>query len=164
MFEGGTLMRRREWRPSHAAAALFVSAALFVLSRRGGADAPPGQFQINGDGTVTDTKTGLVWQQTVSASSYTQFMAVSYCAANSASLPGTGWRLPSYTELQTLVDDTRKFPAIDPTAFPSTPNENFWSSSSYVPPNAGLAWYVGFNVGFGNSDDPYVTYRARCVR
>jgi hypothetical protein len=157
-------MRRRKWRAWHAAAALVVPAALFVLARRGAADAPPGHFQINGDGTVTDTKTGLVWQQTVSASTYTQFMAVSYCAANTASLPGTGWRLPSYTELQTLVDDTRKFPSIDPTAFPSTPLEIFWSSSSYVPPNAGLAWYVSFELGYGNSDDPNVAYRARCAR
>lgn len=52
-------------------------------------------------------------------------------------------------ELQTLVDDSQEFPAIDELAFPNTPNEGFWPSKpvSWFP---GYAWYVGYDIGKSN--------------
>ncbi len=126
------------------------------------AAAPPGQYSIPGDGTVHDTKTGLVWQQAVAPGTYTWSQAGSYCGG--LTLAGTGWRLPSVKELMTLVDFTVTSGAtIDATAFPNTPAAWFWSSS----PLAGspsYAWYVDFSDG--NTYDNVVsdTNQVRCVR
>ena len=72
----------------------------------------PPFFQNNGDGTVTDLNTGLMWQQspertgnsTIDASDkLTYSEAVS--AASSSTLAGyDDWRLPTITELYSLID------------------------------------------------------------
>ena len=77
-----------------------------------------GAFVVNGDGTVTDTSTMLIWQQQT-AGSMTWEAAISYCEG--LSLGGhDDWRLPNTNELQSLVDYTRYYPAIDTAAFPDT--------------------------------------------
>ena len=56
----------------------------------------------NGDGTVTDRETGLLWQQK-DGGEMTWEHAQEYCSA--LSLGGkTGWRLPSNQELFTILD------------------------------------------------------------
>jgi hypothetical protein len=67
-------------------------------------------------------------------------------------------------EIQTIVDDSRTNPSIDPTAFPSTPADYFWSSSPLAG-SSSSAWVVYF---LGGTDALYsvvsgFTY-ARCVR
>jgi hypothetical protein len=73
----------------------------------------------NGDGTVTDTKTKLVWQKTPSSTGFPlctvgmdynqcQFPdakreAENHCEDNEDGLPGSGWRLPTISELRSLV-------------------------------------------------------------
>ena len=118
-----------------------------------------GQFVISSDSlSVTDTITGLVWQRDgsstrtgctgVSNLTCTWAEAKAYCA--SLSLGGlTGWRLPGRTELYTIVDFTRFGPAIDQTAFPNTPPDNFWTSSPWAG-SYGYAWYVDIGGGGGN--------------
>ncbi|KAA3655506.1 MAG: DUF1566 domain-containing protein [Chloroflexi bacterium] len=69
-------------------------------------------FQNNGDGTITDLNTGLMWQQspdtdgngTINASDKRTYNeAIS--AANSLTLAGyDDWRLPTITELYSLID------------------------------------------------------------
>jgi len=116
-----------------------------------------GEFVVSSDGlTVTDTITGLVWQSDGSgtrvgstggtnALTCNWYEAQSYCAG--LMLGGlTGWRLPARSELITIVDFTKASPAIDVTAFPSTPSDNFWTSSPYAG-SSGYAWYVGFSNG-----------------
>ncbi len=133
------------------------------------ADAPPGRYTVSA-GTVYDTRTNLTWQQAVptapvvagcSGTSCTQAGAVAYCTG--LSLPGNGWRLPNIRELLTLVDPTKYNPAIDPTAFPSTPLDYFWSSSPYVG-SSGYAWVVSFFNGYSSASDPANPRRVRCVR
>jgi hypothetical protein len=97
----------------------------------------------------------------VPPSSYAWEDAKTYCAA--LDLSGAGWRLPNVKELQTIVDETRADPAIDETAFPSTPSELFWTSSP-VAGNANYAWNVYFNYGDSNADGVLYTGRVRCVR
>jgi len=101
-----------------AAPALTVQAA-----------APPGRYTAS-SGTVLDTKTRLVWQQPFAPSSMTWAAAKSYCAGLGATLAGTGWRLPTIKELQTLVDvSVATGPSIDPTFFPNGGPGSFWSST-----------------------------------
>lgn len=147
-------------------AATIVSAVLGLVATgeaiRGAAvraDAPPGQYAASA-GEVLDNRTGLRWQQTISAMSQTQANAIAYCAGL-----GGGWRLPTVFELSSIVDETRRDPAIDPSAFPSTPADWFWSSSS-VAGSPSVGWAVSFVLGNASSYDVGVSYagRARCVR
>jgi formylglycine-generating enzyme required for sulfatase activity len=146
---------------AHVARFLAV-VALATVAFAGSADAnaPAGRYTTSG-GTVYDTKTKLTWQQTVPSGTYTWAGAKAYCAG--LNLGGSGWRLPTAKELQTIVDDSRTNPAIDPTAFPSTPSDYFWSSSPLAGSSSN-AWFVLFGYG---STDYYVvsfTYSVRCVR
>lgn len=144
----------------HAVSALVVLAGLGLAVRRGAADAPTDQYTTS-NGTVTDTRTGLVWQLTPPAGSYAWADASTYCASNTG-LSGSGWRLPSLPELQTIVDDSRKNPAIDPT-FSNAPADYFWTSSTYAP-MAGSAWLVNFYDGNTGGIPATSTFRVRCVR
>jgi len=136
------------------------------------ANAPAGRYVVTaggtGHGTVQDTKTGLIWQQTVTSTSatYNWAGAKTYCASTavSTSLGGTGWRLPTLKELQTIVDYTQATsPIIDSTAFPSTIAVGFWSSSPLAG-SSSVAWFVYFyngntiNLGVSNP------LNVRCVR
>jgi hypothetical protein len=133
-------------------------------------------YKINGDGTVTDETTGLMWTRCAaglsgndcsegSASTYTWQEAMDYC--DGLNFAGhDDWRLPAINELVSLVDytvDYRKFlPAINLTAFPAT-FSYFWSSSSsahYVT----FAWAVDFGLGGVYDFDESLTYYVRCVR
>ena len=146
---------------------LAAVAVVVALSTPAHANAPAGRYVVtNGgtsSGTVYDTKTKLTWQQIVPSTTYTWANAKTYCAGVGASLGGTGWRLPTVKEFQTIVDDSRTNPAIDPKAFPSTPAGSFWSSSP-VAGSSSLAWAVYSGNGLtGNHDVSYTDY-VRCVR
>jgi hypothetical protein len=57
----------------------------------------------NGNGTVTDTGSGLMWQKATAPGTYTWQAALSYC--ENLSLAGhSDWRLPNRNELESLVD------------------------------------------------------------
>jgi Protein of unknown function (DUF1566) len=145
-----------------------VLAGLVIAVPRGAADPPPGWYTISNDGmpdgTVLDNQTGLTWQQAVPAMTYTWAEAGAYCSMNPAGLPGTGWRLPSMQELETIVDDCQPLPpAIDPNAFPGTPAEEFWTSSPFEP-MPGFAWVVYFKSGIAYGDPVGNGYGVRCVR
>jgi hypothetical protein len=126
---------------------------------RAPAAAPASQLVILADGTVLDTGTGLAWQQAAGAETYTQGEAIAHCAGL-----GAGFRLPSMKELQTIVDDTRTFPAIDPTAFPGTLTDvAYWTSTPVSWQQVPNAWHVGFDLGQTNHDLASAAYHARCV-
>jgi hypothetical protein len=99
-----------------------------------GTPLPPGSYVDNHDGTVADTRTGLMWQQGDSQNDQggrNWRNALAYC--EDLSLAGhDDWRLPNIREFLSLVDDTRTNPAIDPLfQCPSTAIIIFWSSSTY---------------------------------
>ena len=60
------------------------------------------RFVDNGDGTVTDRRTWLVWSKKNFGGMRWQ-EAVNYCRENRAGLPGSDWRLPTISELRTLI-------------------------------------------------------------
>ena len=88
--------------------------------------------------------------------------AYSYC--NTLELSGeSDWRVPSLTELQTLVDESTKEPAIDLTAFPGAPNDYVWTSSLFAA-DLSSAWTVRFNDGYTWYYPVATPYSVRCVR
>ena len=102
-------------------------------------------FIDNGDGTVTDARTGLMWQQHTVRQTTTWQQAIAYC--ENLTLAGySDWRLPNRNELQTLVDYNRFNPTIDTTYFPNTVSSDYWSSTTYQD-DPGLAWGVNFYDG-----------------
>lgn len=114
--------------------------------------APSPRFVDNGDGTVTDTTTGLMWSKaTLSDKEVSQHKAVEICA--DLALAGhDDWRLPSRVELLSLVDDTRHKPAIDTSAFPDTKSDWYWTGTEAAWASS-CAWVVLFDYGGANDYD-----------
>ncbi len=98
-------------------------------------------FVDNGDGTITDKATGLMWQQADDGTTHNWENALSYCEDLTLA-NHSDWRLPNAKELHSILDYNRTLsvtnsPAIDPlfscTSF-NNPDGNanygyYWSSS-----------------------------------
>jgi hypothetical protein len=122
---------------------------------------PGPRFVENGDGTVTDKLTGLMWIKDETTTMQWQ------AALDYVETLGTGghtdWRLPNIIELRSLVDYARSspsFPLGNPSPFPNAVPSRYWSSTTLVD-DTKAAWYVGFNdggVGYTNKPD------GSCVR
>jgi len=127
-----------------------------------GTSLPLQYFFDNGDGTVTDNTTGLMWQQKDDDVTRTWTEALHYCNTLSLS-EHNDWRLPNVKELGSLVDTRIYLPAIDKIYFPET-NVAYWSSTSLLH-KLGWAWYVSFNAGWVVGSDPGAPNKyVRCVR
>ena len=121
-----------------------------------------GDFTDNGDGTVTDNITGLMWQQEDDDVTRNWERAITYCEG--LTLAGHSyWRLPNVKELKSIVDVAVSNPAIDGTYFPNTNSSNYWSSTT-VADITGYAWYVVFNYGYIQRHNKTDGYYVRCVR
>lgn len=134
-----------------------VEHTLYVRYVRGDPDYGKNDFHDNGDGTITDRATGLMWQQSDSAKTYDWQGALAY--AEGLTVAGhDDWRLPTAKELQSLVDYTRA-PATSGTAamdplFKVTAVESwYWTSTTHFegpPDRAGsAAVYVCFGRAWG---------------
>jgi hypothetical protein len=125
---------------------LFCSLAL--AESVADASAPPGRYTI-AQGTQTDLRTNLTWQQT-GPGRLDWTAATSYCA--SLDLNGTGWRLPTAKELVTLEDwsSTRS-------------GQGYWSSTPDIAdPNSALG--APIPVGQMGSLPKTTAVGVRCVR
>jgi hypothetical protein len=140
-------------------AVLALSAAQISIAH---ADAPSGRYTAE-DGTVYDNRTKLTWQQSVSSTLYSQQGARSYCVSLGVASGQTDWRLPTLKELLTIVDHSQVNPAIDPTTFPLTPLDAFWTLTSQARASTS-AWLVNFDVGRTITDSVANKYSVRCVR
>lgn len=131
---------------------------------RGNTEYGTNKFVDNGDGTISDLATGLMWQKADDGNPRDWESALSY-AENLVSAGYDDWRLPNAKELQSIVDysrspQTTNSPAIDP-VFETTAIEDpegnvgqypfFWSSTTHMDganPYSG-AVYVAFGEGQG---------------
>lgn len=121
------------------------------------------QFVDNGDGTITDLATGLMWQAVDDGNTRDWEESLAY--AEGLELGGhDDWRLPNVKELQSIVDYTRSVqttnsPAIDPmftlTKF-KDPNDKdnygfYWSSTTHRDGmnTSDSASYVAFGEALG---------------
>jgi hypothetical protein len=122
-------------------------------------------------GIVTDSATGLQWQDDYSDNGDVIKRAnwkdaIGYC--NELSLGGhNDWRLPNINELLSIVDYTKYNPAIDDSFQNVTPNrwKNYWSSTTIVN-YPSHAWDVDFRNGYNSFNDKSASYTSvvRCVR
>jgi hypothetical protein len=124
----------------------------------------------NGNGTVRDMTTGLIWLKDASwgetypwfsCSTSTVFYRVS-TLANGAVLSGTpstltdgsaagDWRMPTKAELVALTSGTEAVLSGTPRAFSAVQGFNYWSSSSN---GTYYAWYVNMSNGNVGSNGP----------
>jgi hypothetical protein len=122
-------------------------------------------FTDNGDGTITDAASGLVWEKSTDSGAVTHAKAKSYC--ENLSLGGeTDWRLPTRNELQSIVDYTRFNPAIDTAYFPDAASSEYWTSTKVAIDIGGadLLWFVGFSSGDVASFSSRDSLSVRAVR
>ncbi|MCE9615253.1 MAG: DUF1566 domain-containing protein [Lentisphaerae bacterium] len=119
-------------------------------------------FTVNGDGTVADRNTGLVWQQAQAPSALTWEAALTY--AEQLALGGkSDWRLPNVKELRSISDDTLSAPSLDSTAFPGATAALFWSSTTEAN-QTNRAWTVDFTYGLVSYAPKTNACYVRCVR
>jgi hypothetical protein len=127
----------------------------------------------NGDGTVTDSSTGLMWQQDEPGKKGWNDALV-YC--NNLVFPSTGgysdWRLPNVKELEWLMDETLNydqarpffpgFPLIGGTTYLASTTE---SASTFVI-TSGSVWSVGSSYAGVMIAGKSASYPSniRCVR
>jgi hypothetical protein len=120
----------------------------------------------NGDGTVTDNVTKLMWQQEapITNSRFLWAEAVTYC--RTLSLGGyRDWRLPSLIEFWSLMDFDRQNPCIDTTFFPGAGSTWFWTSTSRVSSPGGYDTVSLYNGLPGSTADLATSHvDVRCVR
>ena len=103
-----------------------------------------GIYTDNGDGTVTDISTGLMWGPNTSLFTTWQD-ALSYCETeNYSGYPG--WRLPTIKELQSLVDFSQHNPSVNPVYFSNMDSSFYWSSTTETS-DMSRAWGVDFSNG-----------------
>ncbi len=125
------------------------------------ATASTGGYADNGDGTVTNETTGLMWQkETPEKKTWKQ--ALAYCEG--LTLGGhTSWRLPTIKELFSLADYSRYNPAINTTYFPNTVSSYYWSSTTDAN-GTDYAWGVHFDNGYDFPNTKGSSLYVRAVR
>lgn len=123
----------------------------------------PMNFTDNGDGTVTDNVTGLMWQQEDEDIPRTWYEAINYCE-DLALASYMDWRLPDEYELQGIVDYGRYDPAIDTTYFPGVSFYSYWSLSTAAFAYGDVAWEVTFYTGYVHWGAKHDHGAVRCVR
>lgn len=145
------------------------------------ASTPSSNFTDNGDGTVTDTTTGLTWMRCSEGQTWDQ--ASGLCAGTAATYTWQGalqlaqsidsnggyaghsdWRVPNIKELNSIVETQCTDPAINTSIFPVTPSSGtYWSSSPYGK-IAGNAWMTQFSNGIVYDSPMSTAYSVRLVR
>ncbi len=73
-------------------------------------------FTDNGDGTITDNRTGLIWEQTPSDEHLSFSEAEEYCESLELG-DRTDWRLPTAEELFSISDFSEGWPYLDESYF-----------------------------------------------
>jgi len=138
-----------------------------------GVASPSPRFTDNGNGTVTDNLTGLIWLKDADAGDGTETWADALTICNSLANGQQGlsdgssagdWRLPTVKELQTLIDFSQFNPAL-PSGHPFTGvrSSYYWSSTTYAFITT-RAWYVHLSYGFVYPGDKTSTYYVWPVR
>ena len=134
----------------------------FVRAVRGTAETFGTRLQNNGNGTVCDLDSGLMWHRTTSSTKRTWQSALQYC--EDSTLAGyTDWRLPDVNELVSIADYSLYDPALRSPL--SGYSANYFSSTTY--PSSSALW-AAWAVNFKNGEIYYAqktqTNYVRCVR
>jgi hypothetical protein len=116
---------------------------------------PATRFVDNGNGTVTDNLTGLIWLQKagcfapttwVNALTEVNQLASGQCLLNDGSSAGQ-WRLPNINELESLIDVSQSSPALTQNNhFSGVSDGIYWSSTTYFGLTSN-AWAIQLSDG-----------------
>lgn len=123
---------------------------------------PGARFTDNGDGTITDHATGLMWEKAVSAGTYSWTNAMPYAEAQTTA-GHTDWRLPNINEMLSIADYSRFNPSVNSTFFPGAASTTFWSSTT-AKSNTAWAWRITYNAPSLGISDKTGANNVRCVR
>ena len=125
------------------------------------------RYTDNGDGTISDAKTGLMWMKCTYGQAYNSnnnscnsngaisgdwLAAFTNAAASNSANSGNGsfaftdWRLPNVKELGSIVDFGNHSPAINQSIFPNTVSAAYWSSTPSQADNSQTI-IIGFQAG-----------------
>ncbi len=146
-------------------AVVVVSVARADAPGQGTSDSQYGAFDET-NVTITDNHTHLTWQRAAPPATTPPTLgeAFTYCQGLSLGILTSGWRVPSYKELLTLVDESphveydnatgaRVYKAIDPNAFgldlargEQTPTSAPYWSSSVLDPSVTIAPFCNSGV------------------
>lgn len=120
------------------------------------------RFTDNGDGTITDNLTALVWQKIPISDTLNWEAALNY--AENLSLAGAGdWRLPNIKELQSISDEAFTSPSVNTNYFNDIVVGKYWSSTS-LPNQTTRAWYLDTRFGITTYDQKTLRHSLICVR
>ncbi len=110
---------------------------------------------------VTDSSTGLQWQDDAIGTTTTWQGAIDRCEALVLDTHDD-WRLPNKNELISIVDYSLNNPSID-SQFQNTISYYYWSSTSNAS-YPSYAWYVYFYDGSTYYSNKFNSKYVRCVR
>jgi len=166
-------------KPRAALRATLAASAVVVLATLARADAPGDQYNLfNGNSDIIqDVRTGLTWQREPSPTAVSFTDAATACQALSLDTFTSGWRVPSYKELLTLVDEAPHVEYeggilvtkwIDGNAFLGAARSpvllyGYWTSSAYPVMPATSAYSVNFNLGTSQAQSMATLQYVRCV-
>jgi hypothetical protein len=117
---------------------------------------PTERFQLNGDGTVTDTVSGLMWMRCAVGQTWREGRCdgdprpLDWSAASAAAeaVNGEGewffndWRVPGLRDLALIIERQCVDPRTNLTVFPDTPAAFFWTSTLRPGEESGDAAYA----------------------
>ena len=142
---------------------------------------PSPRFTNNGNGTITDNLTGLIWLEKpnynstggatgdatwLNALSFCSSLADGFCGLTDRSKAGA-WRLPNYRELLSLLDLGYDHSALPDTmgtgqwsngdAFSDVQPSTYWTSTTYAG-DQNAAWAIDLGSGKAQYDQKTVPY------
>lgn len=144
-----------------------IANKMYFRMVRGNTEYGENNYVDNGDGTISDLATGLMWQKADDGDSKDWEEALEY-SENLELASFNDWRLPNAKELQSIVDysrspQTTNSPAINPmfeTTEINDPDGNpghypfFWTGTTHLdgvnPYNAAV--YIAFGEGLGQKN------------
>lgn len=123
---------------------------------------PTERFVINNDGTVSDSKTGLMWQtcsygQTYNATTQScdntalkvTWQEALRAAVNNDVAEHSDWQVPNIKELASILEHSCVTPSINQTVFLGNKSENYWTSTSGIS-NKTATWVYQFDKGLNS--------------
>ncbi len=137
-------------------ALFFLFAGLVLASAFSQSGSATPRFVDNGNGTITDNLTGLMWQQTPSSDKLSWPDAQLY--ASNLTLAGyADWRVPYRIELRTIVRDEQSNWAswLNARGFKNIQPGDYWSGSYFFADGYDYGWVV--NMLFGGTRSMFQT-------
>jgi hypothetical protein len=118
---------------------------------------PTPRFVDNGDGTITDRLSGLMWDQNGNRAGAPRTWDQALSDCNILSLGGyNDWRLPNFNELESLINSGEADSAtwLNAQGFSGVVGGSgnlYWSSTTFLA-HTSTAWHVQMSYGFAMND------------